>query len=430
MGVAFNSSSRTRPGQHYIICVCCILYLAMSLSACSREMDPKAAAYLTEAQTAFERNAYNVALILTDSAALYDPTIPDLHFMRGRIYTEVARFDLADSSYREALHLNPELKGAWLNLGNLAMRRGALQPALALYRKEEKNHPSASLYLQMGRAYAELGVADSAQWAYETALLMDSTRATLFMRLGQLYGEQGDLDEAIEMMQRGLALEPDNLNYHYAIGSLLNAAERSEEAVSYLKPYADTNPWHYWSHYNLAQAYQRLGKADEAEVYLNRAEALQETQDEIDHWQRMAESNPKHLMLWIRFSYALRRAGNTGDADRADRVASALASDYLVHQFEDPDIRRAHGQAVLHLSSGEHEEAIEIYRDLLRSHQTNADLWLNLGVAYAAFGRIVQARQSWTVALKYNNEYVRARRYMEDLDKAFYDPESPGALVD
>lgn len=403
-----------------------VLSVGCSKEAAQQEVDAEAAFFLAQAQQAFEEEAFNIALAFTDSAQAADPELAPVYFMRGRIYTELARFDLADSSYIEALVRDDGLQGAWLNRGNLAIRKGALKPALVMYNREASNYPTASVYLQMGRAYQDLGEPDSAKMAYERAIALDDSRATVFMRLGQLLSEQGDFVEAIDYTRKGLALEPANEQYKFALGALLNASGRVEEAVTLLKPFVDARPWHYWGHYNLGQAYQRLDNQAEATYYLARAESLQTTQTELDHWQMMAESNPQHLMLWLRFSYALRRAGNIQDANRADRIAYALAPDYLESSFQDSTLLRGHRQAVIQMASGAVEESIEIYKTLLRQQPDEAQLWLNLGVAYATFGRIVQARQCFVTALKYDNMFLRARRYMEDLDKAFYDPDEPG----
>ena len=400
--------------------------VSLMVSCNSQEIDERTAFYLGEAQTSFENAAFNIALAFTDSAQAAAPDLPETYFLRGKIYTELARFDLADKAYSEALEKNPDFQGAWMNKGNLAIRKNEIKPALSMYLKEAEKHPTSGVFLQMGRAYQELGVPDSARLAYENALALDSSRATIYMRLGQLLGEQGDLEPAIAYSQKGVDLEPENLHYKYALGALLNSNGESEQAISYLKPFVDASPWHYWGHYNLGQAYQRLNKEEEATLYLGKAEMLQDTQTELDHWQMMAESNPQHLMLWLRFSFALRRAGNVNDAARADQIAYALAPDYLVHAFEDSTTATGHGQAILRIASGELDEAIEIYKGLLRQNMQEPGLWLNLGVAYATHGRIVQARQSWVAAMKYNPEFLRARRYMEDLDKAFYDPEEPG----
>ena len=403
-----------------------VLVICIATQGCTQKVDPQVFFYINQTYEAMDRGAYNAALAFTDSARTYGESYAETYFLRGRIYTELARFDLADSSYQRAIELDESLQGAWLNRGNLAIREGNVRGALTYYLKEEEAHPTSNVYLQMGRAYAQLGIGDSARYAYERAIELDSTRATLFMRLGDLYREQGELEKAIEFTRKGVALEPENTNYFYALGSLLNAAGQSEEAVSYLEPYVEENPWHYWSHYNLGQAYQRLGNVEASNQYLGRADSLQSVQTEIDHWQGMAESNPQHFMLWLRFIHALRKVGNEPDAQRAERIMYALSPEYLLGGFNDAQINAQHNIALLKLSSGEAEEAIEIYRALLRDNPQNPALWLNLGVSYAAHGRIVQARQSWEVATRYNRNFARAHRYMQDLDMAFYNPEAPG----
>lgn len=403
--------------------------IASLITSCAEpatEIDATTAGFLQQAQAMFEQESYNIALALTDSALTANANRPETYFMRGRIFTELARFDLADAAYNQAIALNDALQGVWLNKGNLAIRKGNLKQALAMYHRETERYPSATVYLQMGRAYQELGVADSARLAYESSVAIDSSDASAFMRLGQLLGEQGDFEPAIAYTRKGIALDPENANYKYALGALLNSSGQYEEAVAYLKPFTDASPWHYWSHYNLGQAFQRMGNEDEAAIYLAKAEALQDTQTELDHWQMMAESNPQHLMLWLRFGYALRKAGNNADADRADRIAYALAPDYLESSFSDSTTLKGHYTAVVEIAQGNLEESIEIYKALLRSDPQNDRLWLNLGVAYATYGRLVQARQCWETAFKFNDKYIRARRYIEDLDKAFRDPAEPG----
>jgi len=401
--------------------VICLAYLG-----CAQKMDPKVVFFIEQTYEAMDRGAFNAALAFTDSARVHGDTHAETYFLRGRIYTELARFELADTAYRKAIELDNSLQGAWLNRGNLAIRDGDVRGALTYYLKEEEKHPTSNVYLQIGRAYAQLGVADSAQFAYENAIELDTTRATLYMRLGELYREQGEIEKAIEYTQKGVDLEPENMNYFYAIGSLLNVAGQAEKAVSYLEPFVQENPWHYWSHYNLGQAYQRLGDDEASNRYLGIADSLQGVQSEIDHWQGMAESNPQHLMLWIRFIHALRKAGNDRDAQRAERIMYSISPEYLLGGFKDDQVNQQHNVALLRLSSGEVEDAIEIYRSLLRQFPDNPALWLNLGVSYAAHGRIVQARQSWEVATNYNRNFARAHRYIQDLDMAFYNPEAPG----
>lgn len=409
--------------SHFILM---ILFVSGITFGCSEKTDPRVFHYIDQTYEAIDKGAFNAALALSDSALAYGEQHADTYFLQGRIYTELARFELADTAYQRAIELDPTMQGAWLNRGNIAIRKGDAQKALSHYLEEEKRHPTSNVYLQLGRAYSQLGEGENAESAFLQAIELDSTRATLYMRLGELYREQGEMEKAIEYTKKGVNIDPENSGYYYALGSLLNSAGESEEAISYLKPFADENPWHYWSHYNLGQAYQRMGNEEASAFYLTRADSLQEVQTEIDHWQGMAESNPQHFMLWLRFIHALRKAGNSKDAERAERIMYALSPEYLIGGFSDAEVNQQHNVALLKLSGGEIEEAIEIYRGLLRQYPDNPALWLNLGVSYAAYGRIVQARQSWEVATRYNRNFARAHRYIQDLDMAFYNPDSPG----
>jgi tetratricopeptide (TPR) repeat protein len=121
-----------------------------------------------------------------------------------------------------------------------------------------------------------LGKADSAQYAYQQAIRVDSTFATAYLRLAELHKEKGELETALAYARRGLSLEPDNLNYRYFLGSLLVLHGQPQEAVDHLETVVKERPWHYWANYNLGQALVRLGRQEEGKRYLAKAESLQE----------------------------------------------------------------------------------------------------------------------------------------------------------
>ena len=389
-------------------------------------VDPQVARLLAEAQTFNEQGNAAAALTLADSAAVLAPDTPEVHFLRGRLYTQLARPAEAQQAYERVLALDPDYEGAWLNLGNAAFRQEQPREALRSYQREQATHPSAAVSLQMGRSYAQLGVADSARMAYEDALARDSTMATAHVRLGQLYRETGELDKALIHVQRGLALEPDNPNYQFIAGSIYNLQGDPEAAAEHLRQAVEAEPWNYWATYTLSQALLRLGQADEAAAVEAQAEKLRTDLEEVEHWRGYAEGNPDQFMLWVRYASVLRRIGNTEEAEKAEGVARALAPNYMAHAFADPATATEHRRATGLLASGRMQDAIEIYRALLRGNPQQPDLWVNLGVAYAAYGRIEQALQSWKAALRFDPNQALARSHLADLQGAFYaDPDVP-----
>lgn len=200
-----------------------------------RAANPLAPQFLIQAQDALSYRAFAAALALTDSAEHYAPELADVFFLRGVIQTEMRRYDLAEAAYRRVLALDPFYKGAWLNLGSVALRAGESRKALRCYEKEMANYPSAAALHQMGRVYAKLGKPDSARIVYEQALSADSSFTTAYLRLAELYKEEGELDKALAYARRGLSLEPDNLNYQYFIGALLFSRGDLSAAVTQLE---------------------------------------------------------------------------------------------------------------------------------------------------------------------------------------------------
>ena len=379
----------------------------LSQTALQRQAaDPKAASFLIEAQDAFYRGAFGVALMLADSSQKYAPELADIPFLRGLVFTALSRLDEAQAAYEAVLVLDPNYQGVWLNLGSTAFRQGDRRKALRLYRKEQEAYSSPAVLLQMGRAYAELGVADSAQQAYQQAIAADSSYATAYFRLSELYKEEGELEKALEYSRQGLSLAPDNLNYRYFIGSLLLLMGAVGEAVEHLETVVEQRSWHYWAHYNLGQALVRLGRQEEALRYLAKAESLQGAVEDIQHWQSLTEQNPDQLMHWVNLGDALRRAGRIDEAIEAHQTAFYLGPQYLAVQ---------NNLANLYLMRGDTAWAIAGYRLILRQDPTIVDVWLNLGSVYASAGKVAAARRVWENALQYEPDDSTVKAYLANL---------------
>jgi len=370
--------------------------------------DPVAVRYLIQAQDAFRQKAFNAALMLVDSAEYHAPDLADIHFLRGRIFSELMRYDKAEAAYRKVLSLDPDYQGVWLNLGSTAFRRGNIRQALQLYQKEQQAHPSAAAMHQIGRVYAKLGKTDSARYAYEQAIGMDSSSSASYFRLGELYKDEGELETALKYSRMGLSLDPDNLDYRYLIGSLLRQIGNFEEAAEHLRAVVEKRPWHYWGNYNLGQTLLRLGRRAEGQHYLAKAESLQVELKNIQDWQDLAENNPDQLMLRVNLGEALRRAGRVDDAIEAFNIALTIEPRF-------PALRNNLGN--LYIMRGDTLAAIYHYRSILYRYPFFSDVWLNLGAAYANMGETEAARQAWNNVLKYAPDDSTAKAYLARLPK-------------
>ena len=388
-----------------LITVC----LSFFFSACQKNpgIDPAVAGLIFQAETAFRNGYYNAALAITDSALVNSPHAADIHFLRGRVFTKLARLNEAEVAYRTVLSLNPNYQGTWFNMGTNSIRQDDLPAAIAHYKSEMLLYPSARTMVQIGRAYADLGKIDSATFAYEDAIKTDSNNAAAYMRLGHLYKDRGDITKAIEYATIGLDLDPENLDYKYIIGSLLLLNEEPKASLPFFLAVTSKRPWHYWAHHNLGQALYRIGDETQGQHYMDLAKELQKGIQEVENWRNLANMNPDQLMLWVNLGNSLKNMGRIQEAKDAFLVALSISPMSFALQ---------NNIANLCLMDGDTVQAINRYKTILSFDSTLVDIWLNLGVVHASSGRINDARQAWMKGLEHDSDNTTLKDYLETLD--------------
>jgi len=372
-----------------------------------RELPREAVGFLFQAEDALKQNAFWSALAYTDSVAEFNPDLADLHFLRGRIYADWNRPALAESSYVRAIEIDPEYRGAHLNLGNVYLTHQKYEQALDMYKKAQNKYPTSNVFFQLGRAYAELGKTDSARMAYERAIELDSTNSTAYMWLGQLLEDEGENEKALQYTRNGYNINPDNLNYKFLLSVLLMKTDHIDEAIPHLKDVTEKWPWHVGAHYNLGQAYMQVGMSEEGQRFLSLTDSLQREMDKLEELEDLATMMPNQTERWINLGDAYRTAGRLGDSKEA----------YTVALGNEPWNLAIRGNlATLNMAMGDTLGAISQYRTILQIDPSYADVWLNLGVAYANIGRIDYARECWNNALLYDENLQMARDYLAKTD--------------
>lgn len=368
-----------------------------------RAVDDETVSMLVQSQKALQHGALRRALALADSVVRRVPRLADGHFQRGRVLSELKRFDEAETEYRKVLDLDPQYQGAWFNMGNNAYRRQNFENAVRYFQKEQERHASPGTLVEIGKGYYALGKSDSARMVYERALSLDSTSAAAHARLGQLYEEEGELETALEHSRRALDLAPDNVNYRYVVGSHLFQLGRFEEAIEHLRTVVEERPWHQPGHYNLGQALVRTGRQEEGEAHLARSDSLDKTQREIERLESVAKDEPGNPQRWKNLGDAYREVGRLKEAQEAYSIA-------LYVRPSDPTLRDQLAQVAA--QRGNYETAVNHYRRLLRRYPTFTEGWFNLGVVHARNGEQEKARKMWKRVLQQNPDHQRAKKYL------------------
>ena len=386
------------------------LCLSFIFSSCQKilEIDPDVATLIFQAESAYRSGYYNAALTLSDSAIIISPNVADIYFLRGRVFTKLARLEKAETSYFRVLQLDPNYQGAWFNIGTNSLRQDKLPAAIRYYKKEQQIHPSAKTMVQIGKVYADMGKVDSAAYAYEEAIEIDTKYASAYMRLGHLHKDSGDITKAIKHTTSGVNLDPENLDYKYFMGSLLLLNGEPEASIPFFRSVTNKRAWHYWAHYNLGQAYFRIGSTVEGQLFMDKAKELQKGIQEVENWRNLANMNPDQFMLWVNLGNSLNNMGRVEEAKDAFLVALSLKPMNFALQ---------NNIANLCLTIGDTNQAIIRYESILSTDPELVDIWLNLGVVYASSGRATEARQAWEKGLEYDSNNQTLKGYLETLNQ-------------
>lgn len=370
--------------------------------------DEKAQAFLLQGTQALQQHDFQAALAFADSVEKRTPRSADAPFLCGRIFTELNRLDEAEAAYRRALELRPDYPGVWHNLGNLALHRQQFDVAVARYRRELAQHSSPVPWRGIGRAYVELGRTDSARYAFEQAIILDSTYVPAFIDLALLLERQGAFEQALQHVKAARRVSSEAMELKYLHGMLLVKTGRSEDAVDHLRLVVEQRPWHHAAHYQLGQALVRLGREEEARAMMERAEELRALQAQIEYLQHATRTQPVDPATYAALAAALTQAGRYTEALSAYKTALYLQPDNLSFQYR---------TATLHLLHRNYAAAIYGLERVLRQDSTWVDAWLDLGVAYAEADSEEQARHAWEAALRYQPGHPAARSYLAMLEE-------------
>ncbi len=402
--------------------VCCLLWAGGCANEPPREgtpdgqgtndaqpMSPAAGHFIRSSSEALERNDFAQAFAFADSAAALAPELADIPFLRGRIHAGLYRLDKADSAYRAALAIRPSYPGVWNNLGNTAWLRQEYGKSVGYYRRELEIAPDPRPWLGIARAYIELGETDSAHYAFEEALALDSTFAQAHFGAALLLDDLGDFEGALRSARRALRHAPDNHEYRYHAASYLVKLGRWDEALAPLEAVAQEWPWHQGAHYNMAQVLMRLGYAEEAEGVQQYAEELRAHQAEITNLTTASRTYAEDPYAHARLGTSLRKARRYDEAMQA----------YSVALYLDPgNLGFRNNVAVLHLLRGDTLSAIQSFRTMVQADTTNAHALINLGSLYALSGDPENARRAWEAVLRIEPDNRMARSSLANLSSS------------
>ena len=206
-----------------------------------------------------------------------------LQLKLGEAYEALGR-ELAAKGGREGLELFrdyarrfPARPMARILLGEALLRSQDLPGALAEFEQAVALDPALGrAHFSAGFAYKELGDAEKARRALETARRLEPQNPLVLFHLADLASHDEDPTPALRLLERALAANPDYAEAYVKVGQIHVRSKRFRQAVGALMEAVRLEPELPQAHYLLSRAYLGLGESDKAARERRRFQELEQ----------------------------------------------------------------------------------------------------------------------------------------------------------
>lgn len=280
--------------------------------------------------------------LLTRAAAVY-PNLLEFQFELGRIALAKNQVPVAEQHFKKTLELNPKDFRGISGMAEVYARTGRLDQAIKFM---EDQLPSAQnpvlLRNGIGNLLVRKGDYDGALANYQELAKTVPQSADLNLRMGEVYRRKGDLQSAVTYLQRSSELDQKNIVPLMETAMVLAAMGRNREATD---------------------AYERAIRLD-----------------------------PENVVALNNLAYM--HAETNGDLDLALRYAETAKR----KQPANPEIDDTLGW--IYVKKKLNDNALVIFRNLVKNAPENPTYRYHLGVALAQSGDTEQAKQELNHALR------------------------------
>jgi tetratricopeptide (TPR) repeat protein len=358
-----------------------------------------------------ESNTFNQnAIDAFNKAFNLDPTSPKPLIRLGDVHVASGKINAGIDYYEQAIKLDPSSEEAQSALINGWLAALRIAPHLA------NNH------VGLGTAYQLKGDFEQAERAFRRAQQIEPTNKLAINGLANLRQDQVKtqvnlfLDKALEAQRkkqydisltnyiRALNLEPSNPDIHYNIGTAFQAKGDLVRAKKAYTRTLELKPGHKEAtaamvvlegsqrEQNIAQAFAEAIKLQQAGEY----------EKAIKIYNNISKDKPSDDTLFYNLAVAYQATKNYEKSIENYERAYAINPDPSYSAaIESLKVSRANeilAYAIEQQGRADNLNAIDNYKKVIALVPSNANAWFNLGTAYQAVGRDIDALDSYRKA--------------------------------
>lgn len=374
-----------------------------------------------------------------------EPTIG----LKNMAYLSLARGELSKciKQCREAIEIDPEDARLHYILSEAYKRKGNVTDALKELEEALRINPSyRAAQAALAQAQSALGKKDDAIKTLNDVISAKPDNLPPYIQLANLYRERNENDKAIEALKKAQGLDS---NYYpaYMLASIYFMQGRVDESIDLYRKASIISGKNPTPHINLAIAYQKKGDYNAAFEAYQQAIGFQ-TQNAvlfytvltnlhisqgayakaitgIEEANELADDQKALLLSFVdtcranedrgrEAAMSLNQAilfGNSGMYDLSIRQCKETASSLQGSQ----ETMTLWVMANLYLSSGQLDDSVETYNEIIKTEPNSASLYTELGNVYLLLKKRQEAKDAYKKAVNISGKAVSALLTLSNL---------------
>jgi tetratricopeptide (TPR) repeat protein len=160
----------------------------------------------------------------------------------GECYLFMGELDKAEDYYRKAASSNGIHPDPYLGLATIAVQRGDLEGALAMYSKAHGIDANDKTFSGLGLVKMEQGAKAEAFDLFLAALAKNPENMVALLSIIRLGHELERLEDILPHLENYLAIHPDKSEVRYSLAGCMVCLDRKEEAETQLEQIMAQDP--------------------------------------------------------------------------------------------------------------------------------------------------------------------------------------------
>ncbi len=160
----------------------------------------------------------------------------------GECYLFMGELDKAEQYYQKAVSSNGVHAEPYIGLATIAVQKGELKKAGALYEKATRVEANDKAFAGLGLIETELGSHERAYDLFEKSLEINPGGIIALFGLVQTAYSLGRIEKVIGYLENALEIDPLKVDVRFSLAGCLKSLGRNEEAGKHVEIILEAEP--------------------------------------------------------------------------------------------------------------------------------------------------------------------------------------------